>query len=449
MRTRNAACILRRACAALAWVGVFNSAPVLAQALTLDALYRIAHEHDATVQAARHAELAAAQRLPLAQAQGMPQVILSADRLSNRLDMVSRQDQYNSSNSTFQIRQPLLRLGLGAALEQARQAEAEARAQRTYAQQELLVRLSTSLFEHLLALEQRTLILALKQAAAQQLQAAERSLQAGSGVRTDVDEARARWHAARAQELQFQLQVDATRRQLERLCGRPLGELAGLTPEDPWSQEPALGELQEWLDRTLEHPQLQAMRARVEAARHEVSRVQTNDTPTIDAVARWTQSRGENVFNPNGNYRNHQLGVQLNWPLYQGGATQAAIREALARLDEAEQRLRATQDELAQKLEIQFKVVQEGRLRIEALRQSVYSAEQARISSERSFAAGSRSRLDVLNAEQALEQARRELTQGRLSYLLAQLQLGLQAGNLPEQALLRVLPWFSVAPTRR
>lgn len=422
------------------------SAGVRAERLTLTDLYGISLGHDAAVRAARAAVVAAAERLPQAQSQGLPQVILSADRFSNQLQMVSRQDQFDSSNRTLQIRQPLVRLGLAASIEQAVRAHEEAKAQQENVEQDLLTRLSGALFEHLLVIEQRDYVLALKQASSKQLQAAERSLVAGSGVRTDVDEARARLDAARAQELQTQLQIEMTRRQLERLGGRSLGKLALLTVEDPWAKEPALDALPLWLERANNHPQLRALRARAQAARYEVTKAQAVDMPTLDAVARWIRSDGENVFNPGGSYRNHQLGLQFNWPLYQGGASQAAVREALARVDEAEHRLVATRDELAQRLEGQYRLVQEGRSRIEALRQAVYSARQALVSSRRSFQAGSRTQLDVLNAEQALAQAARDLAQGRLSYLQAQLQLALHAGMEPVQAIDRIRPWFNIVP---
>lgn len=419
---------------------------VRAELLTLPNLYEISVGHDPAVKAARAAVAAAAERLPQAQSQGLPQVILSADRFSNQLKMMSRQDRYESSNQTLQIRQPLLRLGLAASIEQAVRAHDEAKALQENAEQDLLSRLSGALFEHLLSMEQRDYVLALKLASSTQLQAAERSLLAGSGVRTDVDEARARLDAARAQELQVQLQIEMTRRQLERLGGRSLGQLVLLTVEDPWSKEPALDALPLWLERSNNHPQLRALRARAQAAQYEVTKAQAADMPTVEAVARWTRSEGENVFNSGGSYRNHQLGLQFNWPLYQGGASKAAVREALARVDEAEHRLLATRDELAQRLEGQYRLVQEGRSRIEALRQAAFSARQALVSSRRSFQAGSRTQLDVLNAEQALAQTARDLAQGRLSYLQAQLQLALYAGVEPVQAMDRIRWWFNLVP---
>jgi protease secretion system outer membrane protein len=431
-----------RFCVLIAWV-LAGACSVNAQVIALSDLYQHALMHDPLVKAARSAETAAAQRLPIAESTGLPQVVLSADRLTNDLHMGGRQDRYTSSNRTFQIRQPIVRMGLAPSIEQAVRVRDEARAQRENAEQELLIRLSTALFEHMFSLEQSAFVAAFKLTAAQQLRAAELAFAAGSGVRTDIDEARARLDAAHAQELQIRLQVELGRRQLERLSGRNLGQLALLNIDDPWALETELGALPLWLERLEQHPQLRALQARAEGARFEIAKAQAADLPTVDALLRWSKSEGENVFNPGGNYRNNQIGLQLNWPLYQGGGSQATVREAVARLDEAEQRALAIRDELAFRLEGHYRLVQEGRLRIDALRQAVNSANQAVFSSKRSFDAGSRTRLDVFNAEQSLAQAKRDLLQGRLNYVQAQLQLALHSGQEPERALDRVAHWFN------
>jgi outer membrane protein TolC len=191
------------------------------------------------------------------------------------------------------------------------------------------------------------------------------------------------------------------------------------------------------------HPQLSALRARVESSRNEVLKAKSIGKPTFDVVARVTRSEGENTLNPDGDFSNHQIGVQFNWPIYQGGGHAAAVREAVARLEEANQRLLAARDDLALRLENQYRSVQEGRLRIQALRQAQRSASEVLVSSQRSFEAGSRTRLDVMNAHQALAQSNRDLTQGRLNYLSAEVQLALLAGFDSEQAIARIGMWFS------
>jgi protease secretion system outer membrane protein len=420
------------------------------QGVNLRELYQMALQHDPSVKAAKSVEAAAVERLPQALAEVSPQVLLSAERHVNKLTRSASQLQYNSSNRTLQIRQPLYRAGFQATVNQALRARDEAAALREQAERDLLGRLASVLFEHLLAIQQKEFVDALKAATGLQLHAAERAFMAGSGIRTDIDEAKSRLDFANVQGLQIRLLIESTRRQLERLSGQTVSNVVSMSVNDPWALAPQLPDLSVLLaEAEILHPQLSALRARVESTRNEVLKAKSIGKPTFDALARVTRSEGENTLNPGSEFSNHQIGVQFNWPIYQGGGHAATVREAVARMEEANQRLSAARDDLVLRLENQYRSVQEGRLRIEALRQAQRSASQVLVSSQRSFEAGSRTRLDVMNAHQALAQSDRDLTQGRLNYLSAELQLALLAGFDSEVAISRISPWFAQSASNR
>ena len=84
----------------------------------------------------------------------------------------------------------------------------------------------------------------------------------------------------------------------------------------------------------------------------------------------------------------------------------------------------------------------EGLLRIRALEQAVRSAQQALLSNQKSLAAGSRTTLDVLNAEQQKTTALRDLAQARYRYLLAGLRLQTLAGNDREHSIQQTNAWL-------
>ena len=417
-----------------------------APAMTLAELYPLALEADPSLRAARSAELAAQEKRPQARAALLPQLSLSAEQMHNALQFPERDSRYPSANQTLQLRQSLLRPAQWMAVEQAAHVAAEASAQRQAVERELLSRLSTAVFEHILAREQIALAQSLERTLEGQLNAAQRLFAEGSGVRTDIDEARARLDAARVQVLQAQLQRDNTLRQIERLTGLRAPAITALRSEDPQedpSRWPSLAQLMQSAED--QQPTLRALEARVAIARSEASRVKAAYGPTVDLVSRLSSSRSENVLNPDSRYRLQQWGVQLNWPLYEGGATESAEREAVARMAEAEQRLDATRLDLQQKIDEQYRFVQEGRQRIAAQRQAVVSAIQLTISTRRSFEAGNRTRQDILNAEQQKMQAEQDLLQARLRYLAATVQLQLLAGPSPQAWLESLTPWFTDA----
>lgn len=81
-------------------------------------------------------------------------------------------------------------------------------------------------------------------------------------------------------------------------------------------------------------------------------------------------------------------------------------------------------------------------MRISALEQAVRSAEQAVLSNRKSFEAGARTTLDVLNAEQQKTAALRDLAQARYVYLVSRLRLLSLAGENRQANVARVNAWL-------
>jgi outer membrane protein/protease secretion system outer membrane protein len=77
----------------------------------------------------------------------------------------------------------------------------------------------------------------------------------------------------------------------------------------------------------------------------------------------------------------------------------------------------------------EFRGVSEGVMRVRALEQAVRSAEQMMKSTRMSFKAGSRTQLDVLNAQQQYTMALRDLAQARFVYLMSKVKLASLAGD--------------------
>lgn len=85
----------------------------------------------------------------------------------------------------------------------------------------------------------------------------------------------------------------------------------------------------------------------------------------------------------------------------------------------------------------------EGVLRIRAQEQAVRSAQQALLSNQKSFQAGSRTTLDVLQAEQQKTTALRDLAQARYRFLLAQLRLQSLAGDDRQESIQQANAWLA------
>ena len=412
-----------------------------ASALDLVQAWRQALESDPQLRAARAQTLADRERLPQARSRLLPVLSAQVSRHRNQLESegpdtlgrsVSSDSSYTSRGEVLSLRQPLYRKAAWIQLQQAAHVVAAAEARLAAETQGLLERLGKAYFETLLAQDQIDVIGQQRRAYTAQLDAARSSLSAGAGTRTDIDEAQARLDLAQAEELGLRQALDLARRELQALTGQPATDLALLDPER-LRVDPNSGDLVQLTQRAeAASAQMQALREQVEAGRKDIDIARAGHSPTLDAVAQYSRSDSENVTRLANTYRHWQVGLVLNIPLYQGGLVDSQVREAVARLERAENQLEGLRRELGVRVHREFRVVTEGVLRIRALEQAVRSGEQLVTSNERSFAAGFRTRLDILNAQGQLAAARRDLAQARYLYLTSKLRLGALTGIAPD-----------------
>ncbi len=243
-------------------------------------------------------------------------------------------------------------------------------------------------------------------------------------TRTDADEAQARVDVTLAQEVEVRQQVDFALRQLQTLVGQPVDKVAALDLAKPILANPLPDSLDAWIDRAeLNNQQFKSLRAKVEAARIEIDKAYAGHHPTIDLVAQIARSDSENQNFINSRYTNASLGLQLNVPLYAGGSVNSAVRQALASYRAAEQALEAGRRDLGARVHREFRSITESLAKAKALEQSLRSIDQLIISNQRSLQAGSRTLVDVLNAEQQKTNVLRDLAQARYLHVVSGVRL--------------------------
>jgi len=410
-----------------------------APVMDLKQVYQAALEQDATIRASRAAADSGRERLPQARAGLLPQISASAGRNNNNLDTtapnilgtpVTTNDKYLSDNKTVQLRQPLVNMQRWLQFQQAKSVVEEVEANLDRDLQNLVVRVAGAYFEALMSDEQLDLVLAQKKTYTALVDAAKKGLAAGSGTRTDIDDAQSRLDMAAAQELEARQNQDLARRQLQLLVNQPVDQIAKLNVAALQLSPPMPANLDDWTRKAEQaSPEIRAMQARLDAARREVSKAQAGHLPTLDAVAQWSNSGSENITRVNSRYENKTIGLQLNIPLYSGGYVNSTIRQAVAEQTRAEESLEALRRDLGVRVHKEYRGVSEGVLRVRALEQAARSAEQMMKSTQMSLTAGSRTQLDVLNAQQQFTLALRDLAQARLVYLLSGVRLASLVGD--------------------
>jgi outer membrane protein, protease secretion system len=418
---------------------LFALSTLPAWAVDLSQAYRAALDQDSTIRAVRAGTDARKERVPQARAQLLPNLSASSSRFKNDLtrtgpDGLGRlstvHENYASGSDTLTLRQPIFRKYQFADYQQAKAQAEEAEAKLEQETQNVAVRVSGAYFDALLTADQLALITSQKTAFTTQLDAARKRLSAGAGTRTDIDEAQAALDMAIAQELEARQNVDYTRRQLQTMINMPVDRLAVLDANKLKLVRPDPDNLEEWTSRAEEtSPELQALKAQLEAQRQEVEKAKAGHYPTLDAIAQATHTESETIANLHQKNRQGSIGLQLSVPIFSGGYVSSQVRQAAADQLRIQETLEATRRDLGVRVHKEFRGVTEGVLKVMALEQAVRSAEQSVISNRRSYEAGGRTLVDTLNAEQQKVQAQRDLAQARYIYLISRVRLLALAGG--------------------
>jgi outer membrane protein len=343
----------------------------------------------------------------------------------------------NSTGTThemaLQLSQPLYNARAVADKKQLHQQTALAEIQYRDAQQDLLKRVAEAYFELLLAQENLRVAQAEKAAVGQQRERAQARFDVGRGKVTEVQEAQARYDSVVTREVSAQSTLalrQAQYRELTGVAGEGLADLAaGFMPSPPQPDD-----LQAWQHRGLDgNTRVLVKRSELSIASAEIDKHKLTGRPTLDLVASYTakgQSGGlPQQVSPDSN-RAAVIGVQFNIPLYRGGSLDSRLRESLAKKTQSEQELAVAQRDARLQVQDAFLAVKTGVSRVGSLEQSVRSARTALEATTLGRDVGTRTELDVLDAQQRLFSTQLELAQARNDYLLGRIRLASAAGEL-------------------
>ena len=410
--------------------------------------YEAARQQDANILASRATAAAGRERLPQARSQLLPNISFGLQKNNNQLSSTTpnfagieqtTDTNYPSSNQTLTIRQPLFRPYITAQYRQAQAQVADTEAALLQDEQNLSARVGAAYFEAMLSYDQLALVLAQRTTTATQLDATRKAFAGGTGTRTDIDESQARLDQTLALEIEARQNVDYTRQQLEVLVNQPVDKISTLNVSKIELLNPEPNRIEDWTQRAENSsPQLRSLRAQLDAAREEVNKASAGHKPTLDAIAQWSRSESENVTNTKNRYTNTSVGLQLNIPIYQGGYVNSQVRQALALQERASQALEAGRRDLGVRVFKEFRSVTENVPKIKALELALKSAEQLVVSNGKSFQGGSRTVVDVLNAEQQRTVVQRDLAQARYVYLISKLRLLALVGEADADAVMAV-----------
>jgi outer membrane protein len=126
------------------------------------------------------------------------------------------------------------------------------------------------------------------------------------------------------------------------------------------------------------------------------------------------------------------IGLQLQIPLYQGGAISSRVRQAMLNQQKAKDDLEIARRQTDLETQRAFLNLNSSIAQIKALEQALISSQSQLDSTKLGYEVGVRISVDVLNAQQQLFSAKRDLLQARYNYLVNIIRLKSATGIVAE-----------------
>lgn len=230
---------------------------------------------------------------------------------------------------------------------------------------------------------------------------------------------------------------------LAELCGQNVEQVLPLART---SFDAPPGTQESWVDAARRnHPRLLALAQSVQAARRALEASRAEHLPVASAtLSRTYADQGfDNRRQPP--YHATSVGVELRVPLYEGGRTQASIREATARQGAAEQQLEAARREVQRETLSQWWSARANHARIGSTDAEVAALEQTVQAQERGLELGASRITDVLDARRRLLKARADQAKARYDYIRDVVALQIRSGEVGPADIARWDGWFAAA----
>lgn len=371
-----------------------------------------------------------------------------------RTDVVQRQDtKADVTGYALQLSQSVFDWGQWLVLKRADAQVAQAALDYRASEQDLIYRAALRYFDVLASQETVEASEAAVTALERQLDETQKRFAVGLSAVTDVEESRSARDIAVSDLIAAKRVLARTWELLWELTDTRVSSLA--SPSDDMPLEPPQPQNPEaWVADALSHsPALNSTRLSAVIADQDVKIAKSGHLPTVSLVASQSRSlqagprttttaAGVSYLPADLGLTDRSISLQVSVPLYSGGYTSSRVRERehleLAAQDRVERVTRETEHSIRDA----YLGVLSGISRVTSLRQAVSSSRTALQATEKGFAVGTRTTVDVLNARRRLYEAQTSYARTRYDYILSHIVLKLIAGTLTDADLTQINGWL-------
>lgn len=256
----------------------------------------------------------------------------------------------------------------------------------------------------------------------------------GVVTRTDIDQSVSRLERAKATRIAAEGQLASTKATYRRIIGKapvnlkpaPEGRLMKLVPE----------KLEDAVRRGLDiNPTLLQQYYSDKASQENINVAEAGHYPSVDLTA-YAQKAYADYHEGNRPFEDDYFaGVSVTLPLYTGGATQAGVRKAKGYAAQSRYTYQDMRRRVAEEVTTAFQTHQTSLAQIDSINAQIKAARSALDGVSREAQVGSRTVLDILDAQQELLNAEVALVEARRNANVSAMTLSYAMGGLTKKEL--------------
>ena len=262
--------------------------------------------------------------------------------------------------------------------------------------------------------------------ATENLRENENDVRNGNALKVAALQGRAELLQGQQSVLTAELQIEDYTTEMNDLLGLPLDTKLELDPEVETNFE-TLPKSEYVKEACGENPEIRAAEEAVVKARAGVAGAKTAYIPDVTAYARHSYQDGVPFFVHNFG----TVGINLNYTLWDFGKRRATVREHAAQLAEAEQNLERLKEQVGVAIERSYNKLERTRSMVHVATQVAQLRQESERLATNQAAQGVLLISDVRHATAANYEAKAELLQANLGYLLAWAELERTVGRTP------------------
>ena len=417
---------------AAAFVFLSGASAAQAQTQTLEQALALAYERNPSLQAARAHLRATDEAVPLAQSGWRPSVDGTAEigRMHQSIKNMGSADM-TPRDMGITVTQPVFRgFRTVASVDSAKARVMAERASLQDAEQQLLLDAAKAYLDVVQGQAVVKLTRGNEEVLKQQLDQTQQRLDVGEVTKTDVSQSEARLNVAMASRLQAEGELDNARATFARLMGDMPGSLEqpSLVLTEPKTLEEAIEIAKN------NNPAIVASTYNHDAAKSDVTAQQGSLLPEVNVVGSASRGWDQSIQMQN-RQDSSAIMARVTVPLYRGGADYAKTRAARETVVQRRQELEDARLKAREGAIRAWQNLTTARAAIKAHEAGVRATEMALAGVREESKVGTRTILDILNAEQERLNAQVNLVKVQHDEALAILQVKAAVGRLTAQEL--------------